>query len=391
MGFWANIIEAMRNLIATKQRTLLALLGIVIGTGSVIAMVSIGEIVKNESLKKFIEMGTDRISIDLRDMSGSAPLIGLTEVRVLNQAFPEIVATAPVIRSDTSLNIGNENTFAAQLGVTHNFKALNNLTLKSGRFVSDLDHYRRFCVIGYDIAQTYAAAGRRLELNSDIRIDELRCTVIGVLNRASKGAGEINVNRAILMPISTMSRLFNRATVSTIIARVDANVNQRTLSTRITNWVDHKFQGLAAEVQSPEQIIAQMEEQMQLYTVLLGAIGSISLIVGGVGVMNIMLVSVSERRKEIGIRMAIGARRRDVQNQFLIEALFLSLVGGFLGASLGVGIAWVTANISGWEFIVTSLAIIVGFSVSAGVGIFFGYYPAVQASKLDPITALRSG
>jgi putative ABC transport system permease protein len=142
---------------------------------------------------------------------------------------------------------------------------------------------------------------------------------------------------------------------------------------------------------SPEQLIANMREQMRLFTLLLGSIGGIALLVGGVGVMNIMLVSVSERRREIGLRMAVGARRSDVRRQFLVEALILSFIGGLLGVVLGVAAARIAAHWNGWDFFFTPSAALVGFGVSAAVGIFFGLYPAVQASRLDPITALRSG
>ena len=148
--------------------------------------------------------------------------------------------------------------------------------------------------------------------------------------------------------------------------------------------------GQTVKITSPEEIIAQMEKQMQMFTLLLGAIGSISLIVGGVGVMNVMLVSVTERRREIGIRRALGAKRGDIRGQFLIESVILSLIGGLFGIIFGIGASWLIAHFAKWQFALSFSAILLGVGVSNAVGIFFGYYPARQASLLDPIVALKS-
>ena len=148
---------------------------------------------------------------------------------------------------------------------------------------------------------------------------------------------------------------------------------------------------LEVRVRSAKELIASMQRQTQLFALLLGAIGSISLIVGGIGVMNVMLVSVTERRKEIGIRRALGAKRGDIQLQFLIESLVLSLLGGVFGMGLGIGVAYGACQYGNWEFFVSTMALLLGVGVSSGVGLFFGFYPARQAARLDPITALRSG
>ena len=209
--------------------------------------------------------------------------------------------------------------------------------------------------------------------------------------RLGSTAPIIPVGAGASSPISTMSRVGGQTGVSRISARVGPGVDQQQLSGEISSWFARRYRNLQAQVMSPEELIANMERQMRLFTLLLGAVGGISLIVGGVGVMNVMLVSVSERRREIGIRMALGARRRDVRRQFLIEALILSLLGGVLGVGVGVVAARIAAQLNGWGFFFTPEAALVGFGVSALVGIFFGFYPALQASRLDPITALRSG
>ncbi|MCK4791281.1 MAG: ABC transporter permease [Desulfobacteraceae bacterium] len=390
MSIIANIIEALLNLMATKQRTFLALIGIIIGTGSVIAMVSIGKIVQNESLMRFKEMGTDHITISIMG-SESARGLRLTDIANFAQTFESLERVAPIIQHSVRVKFGEKLERVRLIGVTEEFAKLQKLRFEAGRFVSPLDHHRRFCVVGYTIANNYAAAGQPLKIGSDIRLGDNICTVIGLLKKTSRGLSGIDTNRSVLLPITTMARIALDPNISEIVARVAAGTNHQRLSVAVTAWFRKHFRSISVDVMSPEQIIAQMEEQAMLFTLLLGAIGSISLVVGGVGVMNIMLMSVSERRKEIGIRRALGARRRDVQNQFLVEALILSVFGGLLGTGLGVGAAWLASLLNQWTFLFTPDAAALGLVVSIAVGGFFGFYPALQASRLDPITALRSG
>lgn len=390
MGLISNVIEALRTMMASKQRTLLALVGIIIGSGSVIAMVSIGKIVQNESLQNFLALGTDRIAISILSTDTDA-VFTMDDLDAFRLAFPQLVRLAPQIEGGGDLKVGTQVQVVPRRGTTMEFQELYKLRVSAGRFISPLDRYRRFCVVGAAVAEMFRSAGHPLAVGDDLRLGSTVCTVIGLLARAPSGMGSVDPNRAVLLPLSTMSRIAGQPGITTITAQVANGVDQRRLSDEIDSWFDTRFRKIQAQVMSPEQLIANMERQMRLFTLLLGAIGGISLIVGGVGVMNIMLVSVSERRQEIGIRMAVGARRQDVQNQFLMEALILSLSGGVLGVVLGVGAARVVALWNGWTFFFTPVAALVGFGVSAGVGIFFGLYPAVQASRLDPITALRAG
>ncbi len=193
-----------------------------------------------------------------------------------------------------------------------------------------------------------------------------------------------------MLPISTVLRLSPNNTVRTVMARLEPHVSAREATEEIRGHFASLPAARQVRVMSPEQVIEHMERQSRMFTLLLGAIGSISLIVGGVGVMNVMLVSVSERRREIGIRRALGAQKKDIQWQFLIESVLLSLVGGFLGIVLGVGGSYLFAHYSGWQFELIHGALVLGVGVSVAVGIFFGYYPARQAAALNPIQALRA-
>jgi putative ABC transport system permease protein len=390
MGIWANILEALRNLLATKQRSVLALIGIIIGTGSVVAMISIGGMVQNETLKRFEDMGTDLISIRLRaPQSGQG--LGLEDLaRVTQGLAPWFAVVTPSIENSIWVELGGKEEFFSQLGSTANMQVLYGLELAAGRFISPFDRYQRYAVVGQDVANAYAANGQALAPGSTLELDGQIYTVIGLLERAPVDLfGGNDVNRALIIPISTLSRL-SGGEVGSFAARIKPGLSHQASFAEAGTWFGRNFTGIGTDFRSPERMIEQMQQQMRLLTLMLGAIGSISLVVGGVGVMNIMLVSVTERRREIGVRLAIGARRRDVRRQFLIEAVILALVGGLLGLVLGALAAWVVAYFANWGFFVTPPVLLLGFGVSAAIGVFFGFYPAVQASKVDPIVALRS-
>jgi putative ABC transport system permease protein len=198
-----------------------------------------------------------------------------------------------------------------------------------------------------------------------------------------------NLNKAVLIHATTASRAYPDSKITSIIGRVRPGTGTPLLKQQVQAYFSARDKRRNVEVQTAEELIANMEKQMRLFTLLLGAIGSIALIVGGVGVMNVMLVSVSERRKEIGIRRALGAHREDVQTQFIIESVVLCLTGGLIGILIGVVISFLFAHFTKWEFMLSMNAVMLGIGVSSAVGVFFGYYPARQASRLDPITALR--
>lgn len=388
MGLIGNIIEALRNLAATPMRSILALIGIVIGTGSVIAMVNIGEIVSNESLRRFKELGVDQVTIYIRGERERGG-VGIADLSGLETAWADVEGIFPIVETSIRMKTGKDTEYVRLLGVTEDFSDLMKLRLASGRFVSFMDEYRQFCVVGATIAEAYARAGQPVAPGSVLRLDKTLCTVVGILDPSPQGVSGLDPNRSLILPISTMTRIAPSPFLSRLVVRVVPGADHDRLSSGIKTWFSAQYHGLSVDVTSPKQIVASMNEQKRLFTLLLGVIGSISLIVGGVGVMNIMLVSVSERRKEIGIRKALGARRRDIQNLFLAEAFILSAMGGLLGIGLGLGVVMATSHFNHWEFILSTGAVVLGFGVSVAVGIFFGFYPAAQASRMDTIEALR--
>lgn len=392
-----NVAEAARSLYSAKQRTLLALIGIVIGIGSVIAMVTVGKIVQEESIRQFKDMGTDLLTIEKEYSGGGKPakngsgIMKLKDIMAIPASCPGIAIVAPTFNAPGSGTVygGKKIQSAALVGVTESALVINKLRMLQGRFLSDLDEQSRYCVLGYGVYNEIVKLGGREVIGGTIRNGEAILTIIGVLAPVPEGGmRRFNANESVFIPITTAMRMSPETEITAINARVTPGVANNAARSQVRTYFSSRKLGV--RVTSPEEIIAQMEKQMQMFTLLLGAIGSISLIVGGVGVMNVMLVSVTERRREIGIRRALGAKRGDIKGQFLIESIILSLIGGFFGIVFGVGAARIIAHLAHWQFMLSLSAILLGVGVSTGVGIFFGYYPARQASLLDPIVALRS-
>ena len=276
------------------------------------------------------------------------------------------------------------------MGVTESFLAINKLRVKSGRFLSDLDEQSQFCVVGNGVGREMQRLGAAGAVGERIRVGDNIFTVIGVIKDVPEGGmRRFDANTSVFVHITSVLRMSKDAEINTVTARVSPGYTNDSARKQVLTFFATKTKTPSVRVTSPEEVIAQMEKQMQMFTLLLGAIGSISLIVGGVGVMNVMLVSVTERRREIGIRRALGAKRGDIKGQFLIESIILSMIGGLIGIVVGVGAARIISHFAHWQFMVSVSAILLGVGVSTAVGVFFGFYPARKAARLDPIEALR--
>ncbi|MCB2191309.1 MAG: ABC transporter permease [Deltaproteobacteria bacterium] len=391
--------EALKSQAAAKQRTLLALIGIVIGIGSVISLVTVGEMVQLTSEQQFRAMGTNIITIQRGwdDTKGNAKRPDsqeqqvtwddtkglLKQVKGLDMVAPYTSSWGQPLFNDQSLDV-------PVLGVTSNFAGINKLKLAQGRFISDLDGYSLFGVLGAKAAQKLATLGDNDPLGKTVYFKKRGFKIIGVLERVEDGGMRpFEINPGMMIPIHTSFMLKNKRPINAIMARVAPGVDRGQLKDSINAYFKSVHPDMGVQVRSAEQLIAEMAKQSRLFTLLLGAIGSISLLVGGIGVMNVMLVAVSERRKEIGVRRALGAMQRDIKVQFLVESVILCLAGGLIGIALGVGAAYVLAKVNGWIFFVSGLGLTLGVGVSSAVGVFFGYFPARQASRLNPILALR--
>ena len=385
-----NFFEAFRSLWGARQRSLLALIGIVIGIGSVIGMVSIGTIVQQQAIRQFKDMGIDVITIRKGMGEGKKTEFRVDQLLRLPEEYANVLAVAPYMNSGAEYVLGRKKLFLERMGVTASFFELNKLRVTRGRALSDLDQNRYFCVIGSEMAE-FLRGGFPEPLGSQISVGGRSYTIIGVLDKVAEGGlRPYGMNRAMLIPLSTALRALSTGEINTVMARVAAHVPFARIKADLNDYFRRKAGGMQVEVVSAEELIESMKKQMQMFSLLLGAIGSIALIVGGIGVMNVMLISVSERRSEIGLRRALGAQQSDIQSQFLIESVILCLAGGIIGIVLGIGISYLFAYFSKWEFIMSYGSIILGVGVSTVVGVFCGFYPARTAARLDPIKALRS-
>ncbi len=387
----ANLKEAATSLAATRQRSLLALLGIAIGIGSVIAMISVGMIVRDESLKHFRELGTDILNIRLRHAGAAAGQPPVAARDILGMAsLPTIAAVAPYATAYGEVTFeGRTIRDISFIGATASLADLNKLRIEEGRGISDLDHRRYFCVLGADVAAKMRQVGSEYLIGKTLHAGGGVYTVVGVLRYTPQGRRPFDANHSIFLPVSTAQRVLRNPGISQVTARMSPNVHHLVATQEITKYFERTVPGLEMQVRSAEELIEQMHKQMRLFALMLGSVGAISLLVGGIGIMNVMLVSVSERRQEIGIRRALGARRADIQTQFLIESLMLSLAGGLVGVGAGIGTTWTICQFTGWTFQISAGAMVLGVSVASAAGVFFGFYPAWQAARFDPIAALR--
>lgn len=398
MKFIEHAKEGLLNLYFSKLRTILALLGVLVGTASVVAMVLGGELATNEALKQFKSLGTDLLAVSINmateenySSTGKLDHISLPQALDLLKADDSILQIAPYTQLFYPIFYNGQPINGMILGVTKSFADIVQIKLQSGRFVSTLDKYESYCVIGRDIYETMKKISFKEPLGQPLQIGKNIFVIVGVADTWPENSFVYaNIDHSVMVPIMASTAISKYATISNIIMRLSSNADIPKVEENVTSYINTFLSGKQLSFRSAKELIAKMRKQSDILTVFLGLIGSISLMVGGIGVMNIMLVSVMERRREIGIRLAVGAKRRDIGALFLIESVMLSLVGGVLGVLIGIMIAFIIAKWWHWQFTFFLWPPLAGFSVSVAVGIFFGFYPAYLASKLDPITALRS-
>ncbi len=387
-----SLREALRSLLRARLRTVLGLIGIAIGIASVIAMVSIGEVATAEARKQFEALGTDIVTVKTaKDYRG--PGIALEAALSLTDSLSAISAASPTILGGTNfVHAGRRVGTGSVKGVRASYADLVKLEIAEGRFVSDLDAGSLWCVVGANVAAAIRRAGTLDPLSAELEVDGRFYRVAGVLRNREETHGlpfEVDADKSVFVPAVTAWRATPNPEVGTIIARAAPGIHHEDAVRAIKTWFNERQPELKLEVRSAKQLIAQMENQLGLMAMLLGAVGSISLVVGGIGVMNIMLISVAERRREIGVRRALGASRIDIRRQFLVESVILTLVGGSFGFVIGSVATWGICEFTDWDFFVSPLSVVVGLVISSAVGIFFGIQPAYQASRLDPIVALQ--
>lgn len=391
------LTEGFRNLYYAKLRSILALIGVLVGSASVVAMVMGGELATQEALKQFHTLGTDlfAVLINSSDMSNAeankASPLSTEALLNTHTADRDIAVAAPYSQQYHPLSFEGHEVDGMTLGVTGSFFDITQPTVAMGRTISLADQHNAFCVIGHDIYKAIQETSNKHPIGMPLRIGKQVFIIVGVLQPwPMNNFIYASLDQSVMIPLKTSLTLSKHANISNIVFRLTPKADLKRVEAHLQDYLSNILPGKQLSFRSAKELIAKMRKQNDIMTIFLGLIGSISLIVGGIGVMNIMLVSVIERKREIGLRLAIGATPRDITLLFLAEAVALSLIGGTLGVIIGIAIAYGITLYSHWEFTFFIWPPIIGFLVSVFVGIFFGFYPAHKASRLDPISALRA-
>ena len=398
IDFGMTVRIAVRALRVHKLRSLLTMLGIIIGVGAVVAMVSVGQGATAQVTQRIASLGSNVLQVfpgssssgGVRGGAGSTSSLTLDDARAIAPACPDVAAVAPIVSRNAQVVYGNQNWFTNVTGTSPEYLEVRSWEITQGEMFTDddVDAGTKVCVLGQTVVDNLFPDED--PVGAIVRIRNVPFTVVGVLT--VKGSDQDDI---ILIPVVTaMRRLTGRTGVNRIMVSAVSQKRSDAAQEQVTELLRGRHNIRPDEeddfnVRNMADIASAVASSSRVLTLLLASIASVSLLVGGIGIMNIMLVSVTERTREIGIRMAVGAKGRDVLLQFLVEAVVTSLLGGVLGILFGIGASQLIGWLAKWNTPMVPGAILLAFIFSAVVGIFFGYYPARRAANLDPIEALR--
>lgn len=397
---------ALRALRINKMRSFLTMLGIIIGIAAVIAMVAIGSGASKIISEQIASVGSNILLVlpgsvtsgGIRLGHGSTPTLTYEDARAIMAECPSVALAAPVVRGGSQVIYGNMNWSSVIMGITPEYLMVREWRVVAGRSFSqaDVDGAVKICLLGRTVAENLF--GAEDPVGKTVRVKKLPFLVVGVMDGKGRSPQGSDQDDIVFVPLRTAQRkLFGSQFPNSVgsimvqakseqdLARAEDEVNRLLLQRhRIVQGREPDF-----SIRNLTELLDVAEQSSRTMSLLLGAVASISLIVGGIGIMNIMLVSVTERTREIGIRMAIGAKERDILMQFLTEAVMLTFIGGVIGMILGVGGARLLSDFFEWPILISFRTIAMAILFSGAVGIFFGFYPARKAARLNPIEALR--
>jgi len=407
-----SLMDALRNAFANlaghKLRSGLTMLGMIFGVGAVIAMLSIGAGAERQALEMIDRLGARNVlvrDVDLREdelaeVRETSPGVSPRDATAIADAVPGVVRVSMRVKMDPySVLAGGVKTDATAHGVGHHYNDLTNLQIIEGRFLDELDvrEHAQVCVIGASVRRELF--GFKPVLGKDLKVDDVWLEVIGVLTGTGaestvQGVSISSTDAEIYLPVTTAIRKFDHphleAPLDEIIVQLEAGATPRETATLINGLLERLHGGEDDfELVVPDALLEQSRRTQRMFSIVMGCIAGISLLVGGIGIMNIMLATVFERTREIGIRRAVGARPSDIRTLFLMESFAISAVGGIMGIIVGIAIARLVAASAGWPTVVTPISVILSSTVSIAVGLSSGLYPALRAAELNPIDALR--
>jgi putative ABC transport system permease protein len=419
VNLWEAFRSAVGGVSSHKLRSGLTMLGIMFGVGAVISMLSIGAGAARQAQALIDQLGMRNVLVrartlrfdEMREARKKSLGVSLRDADAIKEAVPGVELVGPRLKIEPwRVQAGEAKTEATVYGVSNRHRDIVALPLAEGRFFDHLDEkdHAQVCVIAAAVRRDLFAFGPAL--GQHLKVNDLWCQVIGVVAQrptagstptasATGGTGGAGINtgstaREIFLPVTTLQRKLEHELLASpldeILVRLAPEVSPRESAAVIKTLLDGIHGGVDDyEIVVPEALLAQSRQTQRLFNIVMGAIAGISLLVGGIGIMNIMLASVLERTREIGVRRAIGARRTDIVTQFLVESFSISALGGLTGVGIGIGIAQAVAYYAKWPTVVTAASLVLAIGVSMAVGIVSGLYPAVRASRVDPIYALR--
>ena len=383
--------EALAGLVEARHRSLLAIVSLAVGIAAVVALTSVAGMARRHALAGMQDLGTDIVAVSVAGAEGRrAGRLQAGDAAALAANVPALRAATPLIVTRAELRLGVVARTTTVLGATPALPELIRLELAAGRFLSPLDRGSGYCVLGAQLAAR-AGPGRGGDpIGRTVEIGGRTLTVVGVLAAAGETPTlPFRLDETLIVPFAVAARLAGRDDADLILARLAATADDSAPVVQIRRLFALTRPGLQIEVASPEAARAQVARASRLLTVLLAAIGSISMVLGAVGVMNVMVMAVSHRRREIGVRRSLGASRRDIRLQFLLEAVALGIVGGVLGVALGAAGAAAVAAVSGWAFGLAWWGLLLAVAIAVGVGVGSGLFPAYLATRVEPASALR--
>lgn len=404
MLFSESFMMALTSLYANKMRSLLTMLGIIIGVGAVIALVSVGMGVRSNVTSSIASLGSNMLIISpgasnkggVRGAAGSRQTLKYDDAKAIQSKVKDIDYVSPTVQTSYQIVYGNQNWNTTVEGVTPEFMSIRSLSVSNGSFIStnDLEKRNRVAVIGTTVAENLF--DEKNPVGQNIRINNQPYKVIGLLTSKGQSSMGQDQDDMIYVPLTTaMERMLGITYVQSINVQVSDSTKMDQVQENIETLLRQRHHLTAGNkeddftVRNLTSLMETVSQSTSMLTLLLGAIAGISLLVGGIGIMNIMMVSVTERTREIGIRKALGATFMNIMTQFLIESMVIGVIGGLIGILVGIGASQLISKFGNFTTVITATPIIVSFAFSVGIGLFFGIYPARKAAKLDPIEALR--